>query len=212
MQAVLRFTLGTGIKAEWMYKMQMLLCTLKPPDLHKHVCLRAVILTEKIMQLDCGLESFALDKWTPCRHRIALKKISYFVGKDQPHYPTIQQSINQKKKAYFKTLYLHTYTLHTLTALMHLYSVFSSGEHRFQRQIQLQPEKGFWLWTEEKKSESRFTPSWESGTASFKKSCKLLNLQWLNNVSFFCGIWFYCIIWHFYFRRNMLPAILCNVK
>lgn len=124
MQAVLRFTLGTGIKAEWMYKMQMLLCTLKPPDLHKHVCLRAVILTEKIMQLDCGLESFALDKWTPCRHRIALKKISYFVGKDQPHYPTIQQSINQKKKAYFKTLYLHTYTLHTLTALMHLYSAW----------------------------------------------------------------------------------------
>lgn len=69
-----------------------------------------------------------------------------------------------------------------------------------------QSEKGFQLRMKDQ-SESRFMSSWEPGTANFKKSHKLFNLQWLNNAPLFCGIWVYCIIWHFSLRIECLYCL-----
>ena len=219
MQSVLRFTLGNDIKAEWIYRTHMLLRTLKPADLHKQVCLWGVAFPERTRKLDCGLESSGLDRWTPFyRHGTALKKISpTLLQKTSPNYPArIQQSVSQKER-----IILSHNTLFPLPLLMHLYNAwlcsaqeniaFNSGEYCLLWQIQRQPEKGFRLRMEDK-SQSRFASSWESGTANFKKSYKLLNVQWLNNTPRFCGIWVYCIFWHFSLRMNKLPGILCNVK
>lgn len=109
-------------KAEWMYMLHMLLCTLKSFDCHKIVCLWGLPFPGRAMKPECILESSALEKWTKFyRHGTAFEKISPTLQeKTSPNSPTIKWSISQKERVVL--IHNNPPSTPTYTIITHLYS------------------------------------------------------------------------------------------
>lgn len=136
-------------------------------------CLWGLPFPGRAMKPESILENSALDKWTQsCRHGTASEKISPTLQeKTSLNSPTIQWSISQKERVVF--IHNTPSSTSTYALIAHLYSAWICWVH--EKSVRQTAWEGLPAYDDQ--SESRFASSWEHGTANFKKSHKLFNLQ-----------------------------------